>query len=99
MVKGFLNRHKVAPFDDKRQISDEDKIALFSAVSRKCERCGLDLKNYRKAQYHHKQLYSAGGKTKKDNIMVLCRDCHELIHGRRKIESPSEKELVENGEE
>ena len=98
LIKGFLNRHKVPAFDDKRQISDEDKIALF-ALHPKCESCSRVLKNYRKAQYHHRQLYSEGGKTKKDNIMVLCRDCHQLIHGRRKIESPSEKELTENEEE
>jgi len=30
---------------------------------------------------------------------VLCRSCHDLIHGRKQLESPSEKEIAEDDEE
>ena len=93
----FLNKHKVRELDDKRQICDEDKIALFGDHSR-CEMCNAGFQDFREAEYHHKELYAKGGKTRKDNIMVLCRDCHDLIHGRRKIEIPTENELTEDEE-
>ena len=98
LIKEFLNKHIVLELDDKRQISNEDKIALFSQHST-CEMCGCKFNNYKDAEYHHKELYSEGGETKKENIMVLCVNCHDLIHGRRKIEVPSEKELCLDEEE
>ena len=98
LIKEFLNKHKVLEFDDKRQISDEDKLALFADQS-SCEMCTRAIKEYRDAEYHHKQLYSQGGKTTKTNIMVLCPSCHDLIHGRSKLESPSEKEIADDDEE
>lgn len=98
LIKEFLSKHKVPELDDKRQISDEDKLALF-AVHSNCERCGCAFKEYRDAEYHHRQLYSEGGKTTKQNIMVLCRSCHDFIHGRKQLESPSEKEIVEGDDE
>jgi hypothetical protein len=98
LIKEYLNKYKVLELDDNRQISDEDKIAIFSNISN-CEMCHREFKNFREPEYHHKELYSQGGKTNKDNIMVLCSDCHDLIHGRRKIELPSEKELAQDEEE
>ncbi len=83
--------------DDKRQISDEDKIAIFTNHSG-CEMCKAALKDFREAEYHHKELFSEGGKTEKDNIMVLCGDCHDLIHGRKKIDIPTENDLTEDEE-
>lgn len=98
LIKEFLNKHKVLELDDKRQISDEEKIALFSTHT-ECEMCSRNFNSYKEAEYHHKELYSEGGKTKQENIMVLCPDCHDLIHGRRKIEPLSEKEVAQEEEE
>ena len=98
LIKEFLNKYKVLELDDKRQISDEEKIALFS-IHPTCEECSLKFKNYWEAEYHHKELYSEGGKTKQENIMVLCPNCHDLIHGRRKIEPLLEKEAAQVEEE
>ena len=70
LIKEFLNKHNVLELDDKRQISDEEKIAIFS-VHPKCEMCSRKFKNHKDAEYHHKELYSEGGKTKQENIMVL----------------------------
>ena len=98
LIKAFLNKHKLLELDDKRQISDEEKISIFSVRSN-CEMCNLTFKNYKEAEYHHKALYSEGGKTKQESIMVLCGDCHDLIHGRKTIEPPSEKDLSQDEEE
>lgn len=98
LIKEFLSKHKVLELDDKRQIPEEEKIALFS-LHPSCEMCGCKFKTHKKAEYHHKELYSEGGRTKKENIMVLCRNCHDFIHGRKKIEPPSEKELTQEEEE
>jgi len=98
LIKEFLNKYSVLEIDDKRQISDEEKKALFSDHSL-CESCSCELSNYKNAEYHHKQLYSEGGKTKKENIMVLCTNCHDLIHARKKIEVPSEKEMDHNNDD
>jgi hypothetical protein len=98
LINKFLIKYNVLELDDKRQISDEDKISLFS-VRHSCERCNCKLKHYRDAEYHHKELYSEGGETKKENIMVLCHNCHEFFHGRNIIDIPSEKELSQDEEE
>lgn len=98
LVKEFLKKYLVSELADRRQISEEEKIQLFSR-HQSCERCGDKLKNYKEAEYHHKELYSEGGKTEKENIMVLCCDCHDLIHGKTKIEVPSEQELLQEDEE
>ena len=31
--------------------------------------------------------------------MVLCKKCHDRIHGTEKIEMPTEAEIEENGED
>lgn len=66
--------------DIKRQISDEEKIAAFAKAGGVCENCGKKLKDYKEAEYHHVELYSEGGETKIDNIMVLCPECHREKH-------------------
>ena len=66
--------------DIKRQISDEEKIAAFAKAGGVCENCGKKLKDYKEAEYHHIELYSEGGETKIDNIMVLCPECHKEKH-------------------
>lgn len=98
LIKEFINKHNILELDDKRQISDEEKIALFS-IHPTCEMCSLKFKNHREAEYHHKDLYSEGGKTMQENIMVICSDCHDLIHGKRKIEPQSEQEAAQDEEE
>src|ERR1039457_2711748 len=50
LIKEFLNKHIVLELDDKRQISNEDKIALFSQHST-CEMCGCKFNNYKDAEY------------------------------------------------
>ena len=95
LINEFLNEHKLLELADKRQISDEEKIAIFAKQST-CEICGKSFKDYKKAEYHHKEHYGNGGATIINNIMVLCENCHKNIHKKREIELPSEEEIIEN---
>ncbi len=94
LIKEFLSKNKLPELDDKRQITDEEKIAVF-AKNRKCELCGLPFKDHKAAEYHHKDRYVDGGKSVVDNIMILCAKCHDRIHGDISIEIPQEEDFEE----
>ena len=94
----FLKKYEILQKDEKRQISEEEKISCF-AKHPKCEMCSVEFKDYKEPEYHHKTLHVKGGKSEIDNIMVLCQKCHDKIHGKQIVELPSEEEKDENGEE
>lgn len=94
LIEEFLKKNKIGEKDEKRQISEEDKIACFTKNSI-CEMCGKKFKDYKEPEYHHKLMHSEGGKSEIENIMVLCGDCHDKIHGKEEIEEPSEEEIEE----
>jgi len=97
LLQEFLKKNHLEEMDERRQISDEMKIAIFSERN-KCERCSKDFKDYKEPEYHHKVRYTDGGKSVPENIMVLCGDCHTQIHGKEPIELPTEGEIVESEE-
>ncbi|MBA9078393.1 GmrSD restriction endonuclease domain-containing protein [Rufibacter quisquiliarum] len=97
LIKEFLAKFPLSELDDKRQISDEDKIAVF-AVKKTCKLCGCGFKDYKEAEYHHRERYIDGGKSSIENIMILCTTCHDRIHGKVEITIPTEEELAENEE-
>ncbi|NOZ47317.1 MAG: DUF262 domain-containing protein [Chlorobi bacterium] len=95
LIKEFLAKYPLNELDDRRQISDEEKIAIF-ARKQKCELCGIYFNDYKEAEYHHKKRYIDGGKTEIENIMILCSKCHDEIHGKAEITLPDENEMEEN---
>jgi hypothetical protein len=97
LIKEFITKNPLPELDDKRQISDEDKISLF-ATKKACELCNNSFKDYKEAEYHHKNRYVDGGKSNVDNIMMLCTTCHDRIHGKVEIIAPSEDEITEPDE-
>lgn len=98
LIREFLEKYKLEELDEKRQISEEEKIAAFEK-SNHCELCGKSFKDYKEPEYHHRKRYVEGGKSELSNIMVLCTKCHDRIHGKEKIELPSENEIEENNDE
>lgn len=82
LIKEFLKKHPLDSLDDKRQISDQDKIAAFGLANGKCQYkdCDVVFKDYKEPEYHHIKLYSEGGRSQLENIMVVCSDCHDKIH-------------------
>lgn len=79
--------------DSKRQITNDEKIALFKQHP-KCEMCGYIFKDYKEPEYHHIERYSDGGLSEPNNIMVLCKDCHHKTYSSN-FEMPSEEEFTE----
>lgn len=97
LIREFLDKYKLEELDERRQVSDEEKIAAFEKHNT-CERCNRSFKDYKEAEYHHKIRHVDGGKSELGNIMVLCKECHDRTHGKEKIELPSEEEKTENEE-
>lgn len=91
LIQEFLKKYDIFELDERRQITEEEKISKFS-LSSSCEKCGKDFKDHKEAEYHHKTRYSDGGKSSLENIMILCNKCHKIIHG-------SENDIIENEEE
>jgi len=95
LINEFLKKSKLKELDTKRQISDEEKIASFAKQST-CEMCSISFKDYKSAEYHHKISHKDGGKSELDNIMVLCTNCHDIIHGKGEITIQNEEIAIEN---
>ena len=95
LVKEFLKNYDLEELDDRRQISDEEKIQAFSRHPF-CEMCQKPFKDYKEPEYHHRKPYAEGGETDVDNIMVLCSECHKKIHGKKDIELPSEDDIEDD---
>jgi 5-methylcytosine-specific restriction endonuclease McrA len=99
LIREFLEKHKLEEFDEKRQISDEDKIAAFEKLKEKnCILCDKSFRDYKEPEYHHRIRHADGGKSDIENIVVLCDKCHDRVHGKESIELPSEKDVSEDGE-
>lgn len=98
LINEFLKKNKLKELDLKRQISDEEKLNVFSKLTDQlCEMCKNTIfKNYKDAEYHHIDRYADGGKTKKDNIMAICKECHKRIHGKVAIIVPNDNEFEES---
>ncbi len=94
LIKEFLKKHPLDELDDRRQISDEEKISIY-AENPQCELCNKSFKDYKEAEYHHKKRYADGGKTITDNIMILCNTCHDEIHGQTEIRIPEAGDFEE----
>lgn len=97
LIKEFLAKFPLIELDDRRQITDAEKISVF-AKHNNCERCDEPFKDYKGAEYHHKDRYIDGGKSKIENIMILCKKCHDIIHGVAEIKAPNEEEIVDSVE-
>ena len=94
LIQEFLSKNPIEQLDDKRQITDEEKLAIFSKTPY-CELCKIEFKDYKEAEYHHKVRFTDGGKTEVENIMILCSKCHREIHGKQQIDLPNENDFEE----
>ncbi len=50
----------------------------------KCQNCG----RRDQLQTHHKEFRSHSGDDSEENLITLCADCHEFVHGGRFSPSP-----------
>ena len=69
---------------NKRQpTKSSQKSTIFDKQGGKCWRCHKQLK-LGHTQYHHIKFVSEGGKTKRENLVALCANCHSEIHKEEK---------------
>ena len=87
LIEEFLNKFDLKELDDKRQITDEEKIHVFGKYDGVCQypECKKKFKDFKEPEYHHKVKYSEGGKTNLDNIIIVCDSCHDKLHGKEQI--------------
>ena len=91
--QALLDEIKLTPKDTKRQISNEEKIALFNQHPT-CQKCGYKFKDYKEPEYHHVEQHANGGNSTPENIMVLCKNCHHKTY-KHNYSIPSEDEFLE----
>lgn len=74
-------------FRRRRSGTSKLKKKLISEQGSICEDCGQEAA----VMLHHIIPVSEGGKTKRNNVALLCQDCHKKRHGGRGVgpESPS----------
>ena len=96
LIEIFEEKFPLPPLADRRQISEEEKIAAYSRAGCKCERCGISLKDHVAGEYHHIKPYIDGGPTDIENIRLLCQECHKIIHGKQTNEIPDGHEFEES---
>jgi len=92
LIKAFLEKNILEDLDDKRQISDQEKITAYSE-NPFCRGCGKSFKDYKEPEYHHSVRFIDGGKSSLMNIVVMCKTCHDIIHGKQKIREINEADI------
>ena len=72
--------------------------ALYDRAGGKCEYCGREI-DYHGMQLHHVVPVSMNGTNNPHNLMCLCSECHNLIHGNAAVNHELiEKKLREHPE-
>ena len=97
LIDEFLLKNNLLSLSINRQISDEQKIAVFGK-NNSCEQCNISFKDYKDAEYHHKHRYADGGKSEIQNIMILCSKCHDEIHRKLANETKDDITMSKNEE-
>lgn len=64
-----------------RAFTDNDKRAVYEQQQHKCADCCQEFA-IEEMEAHHKVRWTDGGHTTRDNCVVLCRECHDIRHGR-----------------
>ncbi|MCM1194723.1 MAG: DUF262 domain-containing protein [Corallococcus sp.] len=64
-----------------RAFTDNDKRAVYEQQGGRCFDCNKEF-DISATEAHHKTRWVDGGHTTRDNCVVLCRECHDLRHGK-----------------
>lgn len=75
LLKELQNCDGVTIIDPKRVVSDTEIIDMWFEADKKCQGCDRDLK-LDEVIKAHKEAWTHGGKTTKDNTFVSCKDCN-----------------------
>ncbi len=47
-------------------------------------------------EYHHLKFVSQGGKSKRNNVVALCSNCHSKIHNEERAKNMDKKKGINN---
>ena len=72
-IKYYTGRKRDTAFNIRLR---RDELILERGC--KCEKCGFD--NKEALELHHKIRKSDGGSDEKDNLIILCANCHLISH-------------------
>ena len=64
--------------DDKRVLTDEQRIAVYWRDKGRCTMCGIPVSD-KDFQIHHKKAWYKGGPTTVDNSLTVCKSCHQKV--------------------
>ncbi len=83
ILKRFLDQYNPMILDENRLFTHAQKLAIYHRDEEKCQVCNKSLTfGNPEIHYHHKGQYIEGGKTKLENGLLVCSDCHlNKIHG------------------
>lgn len=83
ILKRFLESYDPPKLDEQRLFSESQRIKIFRRDGEKCSVCKKELIfGDKDTHYHHKIKFSDGGKTKTENGVLVCSDCHlRILHG------------------
>lgn len=74
----------------RQPIGSSQKSKVFDDQNGLCWKCRHKLK-LGFTQYHHLKFVSKGGKTKTDNLVAICANCHSEIHKEEKANDMDKK--------
>ncbi|MGD2111692.1 MAG: HNH endonuclease signature motif containing protein, partial [Phycisphaerae bacterium] len=79
--KSAADKKKVPPHqrDDQRLFTGSELRALMAESNRRCCHPCCD-SPYLSLQAHHMIYHSRGGITRRENGLLLCRNCHAMLH-------------------
>lgn len=98
LINEFVKKYNILELDNRRQISDEEKMVAYSKHPN-CERCNKDFASYNEPEYHHIIRYADGGTRELQNIQVLCKECHDIVHGKKIEAVNNDLEEIDEDEE
>lgn len=63
-----------------RKISHEVRDKVLERDNHQCQHCGTPGSTNNKLTLHHIRYRRHGGTSTPDNLLTLCRDCHDRLH-------------------
>jgi len=79
----------------RQPIGSSQKSKVFDDQNGKCWKCREKLK-LMSTEFHHLKFVSKGGKSKTDNLVALCANCHSVIHKEEKAKEIDKKREKKN---
>ena len=78
--KGYAYNSTIRRISAKQEIRQRRLSKIPRPKDGRCERCGA-LPYWMGLEKHHIKLRSLGGGDERDNLVWLCRRCHNEMHG------------------